>query len=664
MAPLAVLDSAEQTGTALISEAEMRILDNARAHFFICDQNFNIVFANKKSCETLAEMEPSLNKFDAWRFFRASSVVGMNLDFFFADCPEEFRRASDPRQHPYFQRITLGSCLCDVQVTGLFGEDGARVGYQVEWEHVTARVEEEVRLIRLSQVLENSKSSVMITDTDLKISYINSTLQRNLKTWEAEFQKVFGPGFNAGALLGRCIDDFHKNPQHQRRILANESAFPFETRISVGPYKFDLVVNSVRGPKGEILGYSTEWFDVTDRLREEAEYKEQVKTIADRMEFLRNACSTDLAKAMEALANGDLTMEITPRTPLLDIPSQPDLAIMAETFNNLRNQTVQTVEAYNKARESLSGLIAKTRMATDNIATASSQLAAGTDDLSQRTEEQASSLEETASSMEQMTSTVKQNADNARQANQLSIQAREDAEKGGDVVSQAIKAMDGINQASKRITEMISTIDEIAFQTNLLALNAAVEAARVGEQGRGFAVVAAEVRNLAGRSAAMAKEIKGLVQESTQRVGEGSSLVNQTGQALEDIVRSVTRVADIIAEISAASQEQAAGIEQVNKAVMQMDQITQQNAALVEEAAAASQSVRSQAEDVREIVSRFQLSQTYLAELERQASEAKRAQMETTRTRATTPSRASRTQAPTRRPTAAPSRYEDDFEEF
>jgi methyl-accepting chemotaxis protein len=211
--------------------------------------------------------------------------------------------------------------------------------------------------------------------------------------------------------------------------------------------------------------------------------------------------------------------------------------------------------------------------------------------------------------MEEMTSTIKQNADNAKQANQLAVTAREVAEKGGTVTDKAVEAMGEINQSSKKIADIINVIDEIAFQTNLLALNAAVEAARAGEQGRGFAVVASEVRNLAQRSATAAKEIKALINESVQKVGDGSELVNRSGQTLAEIVNSVKRVTDIIAEISAASQEQAAGIDQVNKAVMQMDQGTQQNAALVEEATSASQSMRQQAATLLEQVAFFKFDE-------------------------------------------------------
>jgi methyl-accepting chemotaxis protein len=229
-------------------------------------------------------------------------------------------------------------------------------------------------------------------------------------------------------------------------------------------------------------------------------------------------------------------------------------------------------------------------------------------DLSSRTEQQASSLEETASSMEELTSTVKQNADNARQANSLAQSASDVARKGGTVISEVVDTMGSINDSAKKIVDIIGVIDGIAFQTNILALNAAVEAARAGEQGRGFAVVASEVRNLAQRSANAAREIKSLIDDSVDKVQSGSRLVNQAGSTMFDIVESVKRVTDIIAEIAAASDEQTAGIEQINVAVSQMDQVTQQNAALVEEAAAAAQSLQERASSLAQTVGIFKLA--------------------------------------------------------
>ncbi|MGZ0019218.1 methyl-accepting chemotaxis protein [Nitrosomonas sp. wSCUT-2] len=278
---------------------------------------------------------------------------------------------------------------------------------------------------------------------------------------------------------------------------------------------------------------------------------------------------------------------------------------------NSTNETGRLLQALKTMNDNLVDLVGKVRMGTDQIATASGEIASGNSDLSQRTEEQASSLEETASSMEELTSTVKQNADNARQANQLAAGASEVAVKGGTVVGQVVQTMSSINESSKKIVDIISVIDGIAFQTNILALNAAVEAARAGEQGRGFAVVATEVRTLAQRSAAAAKEIKELISDSVAKVEDGTRLVDEAGATMDEIVSAVKRVTDIMSEISAASQEQSSGIEQVNQAVTQMDEVTQQNAALVEEAAAAAESMQEQAQSLTQAVSIFRLSGGY-----------------------------------------------------
>jgi len=257
----------------------------------------------------------------------------------------------------------------------------------------------------------------------------------------------------------------------------------------------------------------------------------------------------------------------------------------------------------------LVGLIGQVRAGAESIATASAQIAQGNNDLSQRTEQQASALEETAASMEELGSTVKQNADNAKQANQLAMSASTVAVKGGDVVSEVVTTMRGINDSSKRISDIISVIDGIAFQTNILALNAAVEAARAGEQGRGFAVVASEVRSLAGRSADAAKEIKTLISTSVERVERGTLLVDQAGITMTEVVGSIKRVTDIMGEISAASSEQSTGVSQVGEAVSQMDQVTQQNAALVEESAAAAESLKMQALQLVQAVAVFKLGE-------------------------------------------------------
>ena len=287
-------------------------------------------------------------------------------------------------------------------------------------------------------------------------------------------------------------------------------------------------------------------------------------------------------KVLKAATDGDLSARLAAQS------MSGDLRVMGESINALL--------------VSMSGIVSRVKTAAGEVHRGAEEISQGNANLSQRTEQQASSLEQTASSMEEMTSSVKQNADNAAQANQLAVAARDQAENGGVVTARAVQAMNDINQSSKTIADIIGVIDEIAFQTNLLALNAAVEAARAGEQGRGFAVVAQEVRSLAGRSATAAKEIKLLIQDSVRKVQDGSVFVAKSGETLEQIVGAIKKVSDIVAEIAAASREQSSGIEQVNKAVMQMDEMTQQNAALVEEATAASHSMADQARSLNQMM--------------------------------------------------------------
>ncbi len=284
-----------------------------------------------------------------------------------------------------------------------------------------------------------------------------------------------------------------------------------------------------------------------------------------------------------------------------------DLTLRLEVKS--RDEAGQLAQALNTFLDNLHDLVQEIRETSVHVATASQQFLAATEQLSSGAQEQVSSLEETAGSLEELAGTVKQNAESALQGNQLAMASRDTAEQGGRVVTSAVGSMQEITRASKKIAEIITVIDEIAFQTNLLALNAAVEAARAGEQGRGFAVVAAEVRNLAQRSAAAAKEIKALIQDSVQKVQDGSELVNQSGQRLQEIVASVKRVADLIAEIAAASQEQSLGITQVNKAVGQMEQVTQANSAQTEELASTAQALGAQARQLQTLVGRFKLEE-------------------------------------------------------
>jgi methyl-accepting chemotaxis protein len=416
---------------------------------------------------------------------------------------------------------------------------------------------------RVRHALDRASTCVVLADDQHRIIYLNDAAQATFERNAAEIRTAL-PAFDSAQLRGSGLEALSADPADERRILDALTGERVAER-TLGSLFFRTVSNRVTGERGERLGTVMEWTPRTQEVRVEQE----------------------LEGMLTAVNGGDMTRRI-------------DLAHKSGFFEALGT-------GVNRLTESLVEIVSGVKNAGREIALGAEEITAGNSNLSLRTEEQASSLEQTASSMEEMTTTVKQNADNAAQANQLAVAARDQAEQGGSVVGKAVEAMSGINESAKKIADIIGVIDEIAFQTNLLALNAAVEAARAGEQGRGFAVVASEVRNLAGRSATAAKEIKTLIEDSVRKVEDGSGLVTQSGRTLGEIVTSVKKVSDIVAEIAAASREQSSGIEQVNRAVVQMDELTQQNAALVEEATAASQSMAGQVRELNDMLARYDL---------------------------------------------------------
>lgn len=462
--------------------------------------------------------------------------------------------------------------------------------------------------LRVRNALDEASIALMIADAEGIIIYANKAVMTMMQQAEASLRQAL-PNFSANTIVGSNFDAFHRNPGHQRNLLAQITR-TYHAHIRVAELSFRLSATPLHDASGKRIGTVLEWLNRTDEIAAESELTAIVAEAAagnfrQRMSLegktgfhlqvgkgineLIAAAENGLREAngvLSAIAEGDLTRTIG--------------GDYQGAFGELKTYTNQTVDA-------LTLMIGGIVDAANTVNTAAQEISRGNLNLSQRTEQQASSLEETASSMEELTSTVRQNADNAQTARTMAVDASDVAGRGAQAVQQMVTTMDEIHLAARKIVDIIGVIDGIAFQTNILALNAAVEAARAGEQGRGFAVVAGEVRNLAQRSAAAAREIKTLISNSVDKVEHGSALASETGRVITNLVGAVKQVADVVSEISAASLEQRAGIEQVGMAITQMDAMTQQNAALVEEANAAAASLEEQAVALSQSVRRFRI---------------------------------------------------------
>ena len=632
-------------------------VEASTTNLMMCDADLNITYANPAVVNMLKAREFELRK--VWPSLDTNNLLGQNIDQFHKNPAHQRALLADKNRLPAKAEIKVGELEFEVNATFIEGPNGEYMGNMVEWKDLTEANKQKREVARLTSAVDGAASNLMLCDENLNITYANPAVVTMLAKREAELRKVW-PSLDTRNITGQNIDQFHKNPGHQRALLSDASRLPAKAEIQVGDLEFEVNATMITGPSGEYMGNMVEWKDITEQKDAERQIENLIEAAANG--DLNNRIDVSnyqgflkgLGEGINALIEA-VVSPIRENTRVVTALSQGDLR--EEMTGEFNGEYAEMRDSLNQSIYNLRNMVGQIQTASGSIVSAAAEIAQGNTDLSQRTEEQASSLEETASSMEELTSTVRQNADNARQANQLASGARDQAEKGGDVVQKAVSAMGEINSSSKKIADIIGVIDEIAFQTNLLALNAAVEAARAGEQGRGFAVVAGEVRNLAQRSAGAAKEIKALIQDSVEKVEDGTRLVDQSGKTLEEIVNAVKKVSDIIAEIAAASQEQSAGIDQVNKAVTQMDEVTQQNAALVEEAAAASESMDEQARGLQKLIEFFTVEDnTY------QAPPA---------TPATRPVAAASKQSTARRPAAKPatarpaSRGNDaDWEEF
>ena len=465
--------------------------------------------------------------------------------------------------------------------------------------------------LRIRTALDYSSTGLYVTDANHDVVYVNRALGNTLETHADDVRRELPDYDPQVSLIGQNASALEPGGRVDPSALAElERAGSVRRELRYGDAQFAQAISTIRNEDGEVVGHVTEWRDRTEEAQVEAEVARVIAQAAagdltGRIDDEgKQGFFLQLAHQINGLLDANAS-SIEQVSQLLAALSQGDLT--ARMHGDYEGVFARMRDDANATAEQLSSIVTRIKTSSRAINSAAGEIASGNSDLSRRTEQQAANLEETAASMEELTSTVRQNAEHARQANQLAIGAAGVASQGGDVVGEVVTTMSAIETSSKKIAEIISVIDGIAFQTNILALNAAVEAARAGEQGRGFAVVASEVRTLAQRSAAAAKEIKGLIDASVGNVSQGSALVRKAGATMGEIVASVQRVTDIMSEISAASQEQSAGIEQVNQTVVQMDETTQQNAALVEEATAAARAMEEQAAQLSDAVSVFKL---------------------------------------------------------
>lgn len=501
----------EQIEDPLVDENEglsnqqlLSALNAAKTALMMINRDFQITYLNKQSLILLKQHEVLFQS--VWPDFKAeeSSLIGYCIDGFHVNPQHQRQMLSNPANLPFTTMITIKGVKIELNVGAIIDEDGIYIGNTLEWRDVTQEIAKEQEIGRLASAVEGMTTNLMMADKEGIIQYLNPSLTKLMRTRESELRTVL-TSFDVNNLVGQNIDIFHKNPGHQRSIIANPDRLPFSSNIKVGALQFNLTCIAMHNHKGEYIGPALQWIDITEQQDGQYQVESLIqKAIAGQLnERIDTTVYSGFMRELGEGINNLLDTLVSPLAQCIDVMSKvADGDLNTKMEEGSQGEFGQLQNAVNTSIANLRDMVEKITISSARVATASTEIAQGNNDLSQRVEAQASNLEETAASMEEMTATVRQNADNAKGANDLASDAAKKASKGGEVVGQAISAMSEINRSSKKIADIIGVIDEIAFQTNLLALNAAVEAARAGEQGRGFAVVAGEVRNLAQRSAA------------------------------------------------------------------------------------------------------------------------------------------------------------------